>query len=116
VAFKAALDFGPEKTLDIVIPAAGIGGTITKAWLDDPELNEAGDPKPAPRRVLDINLDGVWNTTNLALYYFKKFPGQKESDKQIIFVSSMAGYSSMTGTSGYCTSKWGVRGLFRALR
>jgi NAD(P)-dependent dehydrogenase (short-subunit alcohol dehydrogenase family) len=115
-AFKSAVQFGPEKTLDIVIPAAGIGGIVTKTWLDNPELNEAGDPKPVPTKVVDVNLDGVFYTAHVALYYFKKFPGPKESDKQIIFVSSMAGYSSMTGVAPYCTSKWGVRGLFRSLR
>jgi 5'-hydroxyaverantin dehydrogenase len=115
-AFKSALDFGPTKTLDIAIPAAGIGGKNVKSWLEDAELNEAGDPKPVGQKVVDVNLDGVFNTAHLALYYFKKFPGHKDSDKQIIFVSSMAGYSSMVGIPGYCTSKWGVRGLFRSLR
>jgi 5'-hydroxyaverantin dehydrogenase len=115
-AFKSAIEFGPENTIDIIIPAAGLGGSVTKVWLDNPELNEAGDPKPAPMVVMDVNLDGVFNAAHLALYYFKKFPGQKDSDKQIVFVSSMAGYSSMTGSAAYCTSKWGVRGLFRSLR
>jgi 5'-hydroxyaverantin dehydrogenase len=115
-AFKSALEFGPEQTLDIVIPAAGIGGGNLKSWLDKTELNEPGDPKPVRQKVVDVNLDGVFNTAHLALYYFKKFPGRKDSDKQIVFVSSMAGYSSMTGVPGYGTSKWGVRGLFRSLR
>jgi len=116
--FKASIEFGPEKTLDIVIPAAGISGSPVKLWLDNPDLDENGDPKPImdKHKVVDVNLDAVFNTTHLALHYFRKYPGRKELDKQIVFVSSMAGYASITGGLGYCTSKWGVRGLFRSLR
>ena len=56
-----------------------------RSWLDETELNEAGDPKPVRQKVVDVNLDAVYNTAHLALYYFKKFPGSKESDKQIVF-------------------------------
>jgi 5'-hydroxyaverantin dehydrogenase len=115
-AFKSAIAFGPNQTLDIVVPAAGIGGGAVKPWLDAAELDDNGDPKPVPRKVMDVNLDAVYATTHLALFYFQKFPGRKEDDKQIVFVASMGGYSSMTGVAGYCTAKWGVRGLFRSLR
>jgi 5'-hydroxyaverantin dehydrogenase len=49
-AFKAAVAFGPDQTLDIVIPAAGIGGTRLLDWLNDPKVDEGGDPKPVRRR------------------------------------------------------------------
>lgn len=115
-AFKCAVEFSPEKTLDIVIPAAGISRPTLRSWLHDVKENENGDPEPLPLNVLDINLDAVFNTAHLAMYYFKKHPGRPDSEKQIIFVASMGGYTSMTGALDYCTSKWAVRGLFRSLR
>lgn len=115
-AFKSAVDFSPEKTLDIVIPAAGISIPGLENWLHEAKENENGDPEPRSMKVLDINLDAVFNTAHLAMYYFKKHPGPANSEKQIIFVASMGGYTSMTGVLDYCTSKWAVRGLFRALR
>ncbi|KAF2420285.1 NAD(P)-binding protein [Tothia fuscella] len=115
-AFKATITFSPEKTVDIVVPAAGLANGGTRRWLDDPQLNEQGDPLPVKNKVLSINFDAVFNTTNLALYYFKQSPGTTLATKQIIFVASMGGYTSMTGVLDYCSSKWGVRGLFRALR
>ncbi|QDS74987.1 hypothetical protein FKW77_005410 [Venturia effusa] len=114
-AFKSAIAFSPDKTLDIVIPAAGIS-TGNKGWIHGAKENKNGDPEPISLKVLDVNLDAVFNTTHLAMYYFKKHPGPASSEKQIIFVASMGGYTSMTGSYDYCTSKWAVRGLFRSLR
>ncbi|TLD21783.1 NAD(P)-binding protein [Venturia nashicola] len=115
-AFKSAIDFSPENTLDIVIPAAGISNHEIRNWLGGAKENENGDPEPLPLKVLDINLDAVFTSAHLAMHYFKKHPGPANSEKQIIFVASMGGYTSMTGVLDYCTSKWAVRGLFRALR
>jgi len=116
-AFNAAVAFSPDNTVDIVVPAAGISNGGIRNWLDETPLDEAGNPKPLPTKVMDINLDAVFTTTHLALYYFKKNPGPNiEVPKQIIFVASMGGYSSMTGVLDYCTSKWAVRGMFRSLR
>lgn len=118
-AFKAALAFGPHQTLDIVVPNAGVGGPLLKDWVGDEggaRLDEAGDPLPVARPAMNVNIDGVYSTAHLALHYFKQFPGRKEVDKQIVFVASMAGFSSMTGAPDYCTSKWAVRGLFRSFR
>jgi 5'-hydroxyaverantin dehydrogenase len=115
-AFKAAIDFGPEKTLDIVVLAAGIGGEYVTTWLQNPKTDENGDPVDIGQKLLEVNLGGVYNSTHLALYYFKKYPGHSKRDKQIVFVSSMAGYVSFTTVTDYCSSKWGVRGLFRSLR
>jgi 5'-hydroxyaverantin dehydrogenase len=116
-AFKTALEFGPNKTIDIVIPNAGVGGQLLPTWLENAPLDAAGDPLPVVHKALDINLEAVYNTAHLALYYFKKQPGpNKDLDKQIIFVSSMAGFSSMTNAAEYASSKWGVRGLFRSFR
>jgi 5'-hydroxyaverantin dehydrogenase len=116
-AFKAALAFSPENTIDIFIPAAGVSNGGIRQWLEDTPLNEEGDPKILPLKVKEINLDAVFNSIHMALYYFKKNPGPNISvAKQIIFVASMGGYTSMTGVLDYCTSKWAVRGMFRSLR
>jgi 5'-hydroxyaverantin dehydrogenase len=116
-AFKAALAFSPDNTIDIVIPAAGVSNGGIRQWLEDTPLTEDGDPKILPLKVKEINLDAVFNTIHMALYYFKKNPGSDISvPKQIIFVASMGGYTSMTGVLDYCTSKWAVRGMFRSLR
>jgi 5'-hydroxyaverantin dehydrogenase len=116
-AFKAALAFSPDNTIDIVIPAAGVSNGGIRQWLDDTPLTEEGDPKILPLKVKEINLDAVFTTIHMALYYFKNYPGSDISvPKQIIFVASMGGYTSMTGVLDYCTSKWAVRGMFRSLR
>jgi 5'-hydroxyaverantin dehydrogenase len=116
-AFKAALAFSPDNTIDIVIPAAGVANGGIKSWLEDTPLTEEGDPKIQPMKVKEINLDAVFNTVHMALFYFKNNPGTNISvPKQIIFVASMGGYTSMTGVLDYCTSKWAVRGMFRSLR
>jgi 5'-hydroxyaverantin dehydrogenase len=116
-AFKAALAFSPDNSIDIVIPAAGVANGGIKNWLEETPLTEEGDPKILPLKVKEINLDAVFNTIHMALYYFKNNPGPNVSvPKQIIFVASMGGYTSMTGVLDYCTSKWAVRGMFRSLR
>lgn len=75
------------------------------------------EPLPPPTKVLDVNLIGVYHTAHLALWAFKNYPGSDASwSKHVVFVASMAGYLSMPLVMDYACSKWGVRGLFRALR
>lgn len=115
-AFKRAVEFGGG--LDIVIPSAGItgAGATNGKWLETVGKDDNGDPLPLPTKVTEINAHAVFLTAHLALYYFKQNPKPEGRSKQIIFISSMAGYSSMTGQMDYCTSKWAVRGLFRSMR
>jgi 5'-hydroxyaverantin dehydrogenase len=62
-------------------------------------------------------LIGVYHTAHLALWAFKNYPGSDVSwSKHVVFVASMAAYTSITLVMDYSSSKWGVRGLFRALR
>jgi 5'-hydroxyaverantin dehydrogenase len=104
-AFKSAIAFGGG--LDIVLAAAGISnaGAGNGRWLDEGGKDENGDPLPVPTKVLAVNGDAVFNTAHLAMYYFRENPAPVERSKQIIFVASMAGYSSMTGVMDYATSK-----------
>jgi len=124
-AFKHAVNFSPRKTLDAAALFAGIGGTggnfITNiADNDTPSLDH--DPTEPSSRVVDVNLDGVIKSTQLALHYFR-LPASTSSDpphpptkkKNLILCASLAGYIDYPA-SEYCISKFGVRGLFRSLR
>ncbi|KAF2675262.1 NAD(P)-binding protein [Microthyrium microscopicum] len=117
--FKAAVAFSPSNTVDIVIPNAGVGGVSVAHWLSNTPVNSVtNDPLPPPTRCADINYMAVRNTIYAAMYYFRNFPGKEDAthSKQIIFVASMAGYSPMASVIDYNSSKWGVRGMFWALR
>src|SRR5690625_637360 len=61
-------------------------------------------------RIIDINLNGVFNGMKAAL------PLLRESTKNasIINLSSTAGLQGYNALSGYVASKWGVRGLSKA--
>lgn len=123
-AFKHAVNFSPRKTLDIAALYAGVGGDasnlVQQVQKDNPTVSLDKDPVEVDTRILDINLDGVLKSTNLALYYFRlpAAPGSPEvapGRKALFLVSSLAGYCDYNPTH-YCVSKFGVRGLFRSLR
>jgi 5'-hydroxyaverantin dehydrogenase len=120
-AFKLAVAFSPAKTIDIVIPNAGITSPGLQNWLNNNEYDhskpETETPPPPPQKVIDVNYHAVYNTVHAAIWYFKNFPGTDISySKNIVFVSSMAGYNHMSGALCYNSSKWGVRGLFWSIR
>lgn len=116
-AFKTAVEFSPSKTIDLVIPNAGLASGGNWLWLAETPVDSNGDPTPPPTKIVDVNYMAVYNTAHLAIYYFKTHLGTDLSySKQIIFVSSMAGYTSMHGVMDYGSSKWAVRGLFRTLK
>lgn len=55
--------------------------------------------------------------TYLALHYFRLPPTQAQSfKKSLVLISSIMGYIDVPYNTGYGTSKFGVRGLFRSLR
>jgi 5'-hydroxyaverantin dehydrogenase len=118
LSFKQALSFSPNNTIDIVVPNAGVASQPLISWLNEtPEDPETGDPLLPNQAVLDVNFTAVYNTALLALYWFKKYPGSDTAySKNIVFVGSMASYGAMTGVPNYGGSKFGVRGIFRALK
>jgi NAD(P)-dependent dehydrogenase (short-subunit alcohol dehydrogenase family) len=64
-----------------------------------------------------VNLNGVFDSAHLALYYFKQTLKPEETgDKQIIFISSLAGYVTLNQIPDYTASKFGVRGIWKAFR
>jgi 5'-hydroxyaverantin dehydrogenase len=75
------------------------------------------DPEAPSAAALNVNLNGVFDTTHLALYYFKQtLKPEEQGDKQIIFISSLAGYVTLSQRPDYLASKFGVRGLWKSFR
>ncbi|QDS69429.1 hypothetical protein FKW77_005328 [Venturia effusa] len=110
-AFKSAISFNPQKTLDIVIPFAGMMGAPVTALLADAPSTE--DPVAPPMTTVDVNIKGVLYTTHLALHYFRQSP---ETEKNLVLISSNLAYINPPGWLDYTCSKEAVRGLFHALR
>lgn len=122
-AFKHAATFAPSKTIDIVIPFAGLDGErrgLVDLVLDQPAPSLDGDPTPArpAHKAIDVNLIGEYITTYLALHYFRlpAANGQQNFKKSLILISSMTAYMDLPYNTGYATSKYGVRGMFRSIR
>lgn len=123
-AFKHAANFAPSKTIDVVIPFAGLDGErrgLVDLVLDQPAPSLDGDPTPARpgHKAIDVNLIGEYITTYLALHYFRLPPAhgqQQPFKKSLVLVSSMTAYMDLPYNTGYATSKYGVRGMFRSIR
>jgi len=116
-AFKRALTSSPRSTVDLVIPCAGVTGTSMVFTATPKDLPEGEDPPPPPMATLDVNLTGVYYSTNLALHYFAKGRPKEDGEKKhILFISSLAGYIELPLVADYQASKFGVRGLWKAIR
>lgn len=102
-----------EKYIDILHNNAGIGNkcSITN-----------GGTFEGYRRLMSINIDGMWLVLQAALPYIgrpvkkppKKYPQRREG--QLIFTSSAAGKVGLPNMAAYCASKYGIVGLANALR
>lgn len=92
---------------------AGIA-TQDSILINDVSQDEPEEPKFP---ILDVNMNGVFYTTKLAMWYFEKqdSSGEKKKDRCLVLQSSMAGYLDLVSPQ-YSASKFGVRGLMRALR
>jgi NADP-dependent 3-hydroxy acid dehydrogenase YdfG len=82
-------------------------------------INNAGLGFEAPLEELSLekwntmfqtNVDGIFYCTRLALPSMKK-----EGKGHIINISSVAGMTGIPGMTGYCATKYAVRGLSQAL-
>lgn len=117
-AFKATIEHSPSKGVDIVVAAAGLTGHGFVDPNDEPPSLDKDPPEPSVDTI-NINLTGVFYTTRLALHYFQ-LKGSDESankgKKSIILISSLAGYLELPWLADYQGSKYGVRGIFKALR
>ncbi|HEY0680822.1 MAG TPA: SDR family NAD(P)-dependent oxidoreductase [Steroidobacter sp.] len=89
------------KRIDILVASAGITGPTTTLWEYPPE---------EWRRVIDINLNGVFYTNKFLV------PFMKERDYgRIVNISSVAGKEGNPNASAYSTSKAAVIGLTKSL-
>ncbi|KAF3396763.1 5'-hydroxyaverantin dehydrogenase [Talaromyces pinophilus] len=119
-AFQAALKFSPTKTLHMVAAFAGID--VTGHLIDHvlpTEVSLEGPPPPIPNLVsVEVNLKGTFYTATLALHYLRlgSASDTAEVSKSLTIVSSLAGYIDDTHSTAYTASKFGSRGLFRAIR
>ncbi|ORY15947.1 hypothetical protein BCR34DRAFT_597993 [Clohesyomyces aquaticus] len=129
--FLSALAFSPTHTLDIIVCSAGVTGANIQTWLNTQSTSSTSLPEAPKTAALDVNLTGVFYNIHLALYYFRQSctssagggggggggGGERGAgSKQIILVSSLAGYVPLNNSLEYQGSKYGVRGLFKALR
>lgn len=96
-AFKQAVNFAPSKTLDVAVLFAGMSGlcrNLVDVVKEHPEPTLDGDPSPQSiPRAIEVNLNGVYLSTWLALHYFR-LPSAEGLDckKSLVMVSSLAGY------------------------
>jgi NAD(P)-dependent dehydrogenase (short-subunit alcohol dehydrogenase family) len=101
-AMEAAVAEGVERFggLDVVVANAGIAsyGSVLAV---DPETF---------KRVIDINVIGVFHTARAAL------PSLIESNGYLLVVSSLAAFGAMPGLAAYNASKAGVEHFANALR
>lgn len=97
LARTVAQQIGP---IAILINNAGI---IIREGIDSPRAAENW------RRVLDVNLNGVFNVTHAFL------PALRETRGTIVNLGSIASFVGVGGTLGYAPSKGGVKLLTQAL-
>ncbi|HET9981799.1 MAG TPA: SDR family oxidoreductase [Ktedonobacterales bacterium] len=87
--------------LDLVVACAGIG---RGGRIDDLPASEM-------RRMLDVNVMGVYHCVQAALPAMRA-----QGSGQFVLLSSVAGKLGVPTLSGYCASKWAVRGFSIAMR
>ncbi|KAK5173794.1 uncharacterized protein LTR77_002475 [Saxophila tyrrhenica] len=111
-AFKKAIELSPDDSIDCVVANAGIS-TDDAILTNDISKDEPDEPSFP---VLDININGVFYTTKLAMWYLQKQnAGDQKKDRCLVLQASLAGYLDLVAPS-YGASKFAVRGLMRALR
>lgn len=87
--------------LDVLVNNAGISGPTAPVEAFDPDAWEA---------VMQINLNGTFNVTRLAISYLKE-----SAAGSIIVMSSAAGRFGYPNRSAYSVSKWGLIGFTKTL-
>ena len=101
-AMEAAVAAGVERfgALDVVLANAGIASYGSVAGVDPATF----------RRVLDVNVNGVFHTVRAAL------PALVRSRGYVLVVSSLAAFAPAPGLAAYNASKAGVEHFANALR
>lgn len=120
-AFKKAITSSEDKSIDLVVAAAGVGGQSFIAQDEEPPSLDRDPPLPPSLNLnIDVNAKGVYYTSKLAQHYFALSPLSQpklapEYRKCLIVISSLAGYLELDNAD-YTASKWAIRGLFRSTR
>lgn len=86
-----------------------LDGLINNAGISHRSLLVDTDPKVI-RRVMEVNFFGAANLTRAALAHVLARQGF------IVAISSVAGFSPLTGRTGYAASKHALHGFFDSLR
>jgi NAD(P)-dependent dehydrogenase (short-subunit alcohol dehydrogenase family) len=87
--------------LDVLVNNAGISGPTSPVEDFDPDAWD---------KVVQINLNGTFNVTRLAIPHLKKSPAGV-----IIIMSSVAGRFGYPDRSAYSATKWGLIGFTKTL-
>lgn len=116
-AFKAAVKFHPDETLDIVVAGAG---TFSETFVtpDEPGITSLDETPPEPPTIAwETNSIGLSFTAKLAQLYFEFTQKSASSEpKSLLLIASLAAYFDIPLMSAYTSSKYGARGLFRSIR
>lgn len=132
-AFEAASSFSPQKQIDHVIGCAGLVGHIAEiprkganqvsVWSSQRQSLEDGEGKPREPQLDAINtvLMGGYYTALLAVHYLHQPRDKNEmatipSDRSLLLLGSIASYRALPFAIDYSAAKFGIRGLFKALR
>jgi NAD(P)-dependent dehydrogenase (short-subunit alcohol dehydrogenase family) len=87
--------------IDLVVASAGVGwGGLVDEF-----------PSAQMQQMMNINFMGVYNTVQAALPAMRR-----QQSGHIVMLSSVAGKLGAAMLSGYCATKWAVRGFGHALR
>ena len=101
IAGAAEAVFNKFGRIDILVASAGITGPTVKLW----EF-----PVEEWRRVIDIDLNGVFNSCRAVVPFMLK-----NDYGRIVNISSVAGKEGNPNASAYSTAKAGVIGLTKSL-
>ena len=101
MAGAAQIAWGKFARIDILVASAGIAGPTVKLW---------EYPVDEWRRVIDIDLNGIFNSCRAIV------PLMLKNDYgRIVNISSVAGKEGNPNASAYSTAKAGVIGLTKSL-
>jgi NAD(P)-dependent dehydrogenase (short-subunit alcohol dehydrogenase family) len=118
-AFRKAKEVSSTGRIDIVVSNAGILRPSDDIHAAAKESENGPPDEPPNMSVTNVNGIGSLYTVKLAIWYFSKQQAQsqtKTEDQCLVIQASIAGYIGIGGPVQYDFTKWGMRGVMRALR
>ena len=110
-AFKSAIEFGGQCSIDVVCAGAGVPGFPFIMPDEEAASLEHDPPKPSTAdAVYDVNAKGVYFTSKLAQHYFGLMNEAQQQQQQrykkvLILIGSLASYLE-PNNADYVSSKW----------